>query len=88
VKPETPAEALTAIVSYALGDRIEMGGHARKRMRERGVSYEDLRYALTKATHCALQSNDRWRVLGADLDGDALEVIVVIEDGVIVVTVF
>lgn len=34
------------------------------------------------------QPSGRWRVHGVDGDGDALEVIVVMEDGLIVVTLF
>jgi hypothetical protein len=32
--------------------------------------------------------NGRWRVEGEDLDGDELTVVVVIEDGVVVVTLY
>ena len=57
-------------------------------MRERGVRYADLSHALSTATACVLQPNDRWRVAAADRDGDALTAIVVLEDGVTVVTLF
>jgi hypothetical protein len=46
-----------------------------------------VRYALANAERCYAVENDRWRVTGPDLDGDELSAIVVIEDGVIVVTV-
>ena len=48
----TPAEALEDIRGYALAGRIEVTGHARQRMRERGAVFEDLRHALTTATAC------------------------------------
>ena len=83
-----PAEALDAIHGYAAANRIITEGHARKRMRERGVSNPDLRHALMTAARCRQQPNGRWRVESADLDGDELTVIVVIEAGVIVVTLF
>ncbi len=57
-------------------------------MRERGMTDRDLRRALMTATSCRLQPNGRWRVVSADLDGDAVDMIVVIDDGVIVVTLF
>lgn len=84
----SPAEALDAIHGYAAANRIEVSGHARKRMRQRGVSHNDLRHALANATGCRTQPEGRWRVEGADLDGDLLSAVVVIEDGVVVVTVF
>jgi hypothetical protein len=84
----TPTEALDAIHGHAAANRIEMTHHARQRMRERGVSYSDLRHALAKATGCHAEPEERWRVDGADLDGDDLSVVLVIEEGVVVVTLF
>jgi len=57
-------------------------------MRERGVHYADLTHALSNASACAVQPNGRWRVDGSDPDGDALTTIVVLEGGVVVVTLF
>ena len=86
----TPAEAqaLADIRGYALAGRIELSPHAEERMRERHVTYEDLRCALTGATNCRARPEDRWRVEGSDSEGDELSVVVVIEDGVVVVTLF
>ena len=85
----TPAEALDAIRGHAAANRIETKVHARQRMRERNVSHADLRHALMTAARCRLQpANQRWRVDGADLDGDELTVIVVIDGGAVVVTLF
>ncbi len=52
-----------------------------------GAGEAHVRYALANAERCYAVENDRWRVTGPDLDGDELSAIVVIEDGVIVVTV-
>ncbi len=57
-------------------------------MHERGVLQADLRHALVNARSCAVQRSDSWRVEGIDLDGDDLSVVVVIEDGLLVVTLF
>jgi hypothetical protein len=44
-------------------------------------------HALKHATACA-PSDAKWKVSGPDLDGDELTAVVVLEVGVIVVTVF
>jgi hypothetical protein len=56
-------------------------------MRERGARREDVLRAIAVATS-ARASDDRWRLDGADTDGDALSVVCVLADGVVVVTVF
>lgn len=57
-------------------------------MVQRGASEDDVRHALTTATACTVAADDRWKVGGVDLEGDALTAVVAIENGVIVVTVF
>jgi hypothetical protein len=58
-------------------------------MRERGASRADVRRALETATGCEAEPDERWKVTGGvDLDGDPLGAVVVLEDGVVVVTVF
>jgi len=57
-------------------------------MRERGVLFDDLRHALGFATACEPEIQDRWRVDGTDVAGHALSVVVTLEDGAVVVTVF
>ncbi len=57
-------------------------------MAERGVQYEDVRHALATARSCRAQDRGRWKVAGNDRDGDELVLIVVIEAGVVVVTVY
>jgi hypothetical protein len=57
-------------------------------MGERGVRAADLRNALVNARSCAPQAGERWKVEGSDLDGDDLTVVVVIDDGLLVVTLF
>jgi hypothetical protein len=84
----TPAEALQDIRGYALAGRIEVTPHAGRRMRERAVIFDDLRHALTNAKDCRSEPVDRWLVDGTDVEGDALTVVVTLEDGVIVVTLF
>ncbi len=87
----TPAEeaALGDIRGYAAANRIRLTQHARKRMVERGTRFHELRSILMAAPSCsALATTERWRVHGVDEDGDALEVIVVIQDGLMIITLF
>ena len=85
-------QALADVRGYALADRIKIEGHARKRMRERGASYDDIRSALVTAKECQFQEEARgearWKVIGWDMVGDDLSVIVELTDGVVVVTLY
>ena len=83
----SPGEALETIRGYAVARRIRVTAHAYERMRRRGVHYHDLRFALMTASVC-LADGPKWKVTGADEDGDALTCVVVIEAGLVVVTVF
>ena len=83
-----PTEALALVRGYASAGRFVVAGHARQRMRERSVSFADLRHALVNAKRCSAQENERWKVFSTDLDDDDLTVIVALEDDVVVVTVF
>jgi len=87
---ETPphAEPLREIQGYAGAGRIVYSRHARQRMYERGALEADIVCVLVGATSCEAQPPDRWKVSGEDRDGDPLVVILVIESGVIVVTLF
>jgi hypothetical protein len=84
----TAAEALRDIRGYAAAGRYAVSAHARKRMRERSVREGDLRNALVNAGACVEQADGTWKVSGEDLDGDELTVVVAIEDGLVVVTLF
>jgi hypothetical protein len=57
-------------------------------MKERGVYREDVRNALTYLESCQPAEEERWKVSGPDLDGDALTVLVAIEGDLAVITVY
>ena len=58
-------------------------------MRERNATAEDIRAAIKTSTSCTAAQEERWRLDGGtDLDGEALSVIVILDDGVLVVTLF
>ncbi|MBI4704199.1 MAG: DUF4258 domain-containing protein [Deltaproteobacteria bacterium] len=80
--------ALANIRGLACAWCIRYGRHAIERMDERGATRQDVQAALAGATECRAQPQGRWKITGADRDGDELTVVVVIEDGVVVVTVF
>ena len=88
--PVTPAEAkaLADARGYALSGRVDFSGHARERMTQRGIKKQDVYSAFRTAWTCASQPENRWKVIGNDADGDALEVVIRFEDGVMVVTVY
>ena len=84
----SPLEALADVRGYAAANRIRFTDHAHGRMMERGAVPADVRCALMGATACRAQPSARWRVEGLDRDGDAMTVVVALEDGVLVVTMF
>lgn len=79
---------LKDFAGYAAANRIRLTPHALSRADERGATYRDVRHALMTATACTLQPNGRWLVASADLSGDALTLVCVPENGVLVVTLF
>jgi hypothetical protein len=81
--------ALELVRTYAVAGRIVVTQHARERMHQRNVKYVDLCCALTSVHRCVAGAGaDTWKVTGPDKDGDSLDVVVALEGGVIVVTVF
>lgn len=84
----TPDEALRDVRGYAAAGRIRFASHARQRMAERGATVADIRHALSNATSCEHAERGRWRVTGKDLDEEELVAVVVLEAGVVVVTIF
>lgn len=82
-------EALLDIKGFARANRVFVGNrHAKQRMHQRRVQIGDIISALCGATECEQCPDGRWKVSGPDLDGDDLTLVVVVEDGVVVVTVY
>lgn len=83
----TPTEALADVRGYAAAGRHFITRHAWDSMDKRGIVEASVRRALQGATSCVPGNEpDRWKVTGLDVDGDELHVVVVIEDGLVVVT--
>lgn len=83
-----PAEALEEIRRLAVARRVWFSPHARQRMDERFVRPRDVYCALENASTCRAGERGRWKVVGPDVDGDELTMAVVLEAGVVVITVF
>jgi hypothetical protein len=86
----SPSEALAAAREAGVTGRFFIVAHALSRQEERSVSRFDLRNALMTAKVARYQpSKDRWRLEGGvDLDEDDLTVVIEIDSGVVVITVF
>ena len=83
------ASALVTIRTHAVAGRIAYTTHARQRMDQRNVTRADVRRALSNAKGCrAGDSADKWIATGPDVDGDDLDVVLVIEAGLVIVTVY
>jgi hypothetical protein len=70
--------------------RFILGNHALDRMKERNATRGDVRSALTSAMLATFQPNNgRWKITGGtDRSGEALDMAVVFENGIVVITVF
>jgi hypothetical protein len=85
----TSAAVLAEVRWLAGAGRVRFTAHAKQRMRERGVYVDDVLHALRNAFRCRLgDKQSKWKVTGADTDGDDLTLVVVIDEGILVVTVF
>ena len=83
------SDALREIQGHAAVNSIRFTDHAEARMSARSVSRADVRCALVTADVAVAGDNGAWRVEGGrDLDGEGLAVVVVIDRGAVVVTVF
>jgi hypothetical protein len=82
------ADTLRDIRGYAAAGRIKYTRHARERMAQRRVNEADIVSALVHARVCVPADKGNWKATGPDVDGDDLEVVVAVVDGVVVVTVF
>src|SRR5688572_12583484 len=85
----TVAEALDRVKGLTSANRWRIEPrHGIPRMRQRGASFEDVRHGLISAVDCHFQDNGRWKLETEDLDGDEMFLVVVVEDDVLVVTLF
>ncbi len=86
--PSGLLEILEKVRGLASAGRYRISRHAYLRMDERGSSPQDVRHALTHASECSPAREDCYSVLGADRDGDALTLIVSLDDDILVITLY
>ena len=81
-------EALQKIRSAAKAKRVVFVYHATERQELRKISTAEVLHALANATHILDQRDGTYLVVGPSLSGKSLSVVVTIDDGVIVITVW
>jgi len=85
------AEALRVIRGLARANRIWLTAHAKREAAECGATHEDIRCALVNARSVRASGRGRasdWTVVGQDSVGDDLEIALIIEDGLLIITVY
>ncbi|NNE20738.1 MAG: hypothetical protein HKN10_19890 [Myxococcales bacterium] len=85
------AKALRVIRGLARANRIRLTAHADREAAECGTSRPHIRCALVNAKRIRASGPDRasdWTVAGPDLDGDELQIALIIEDGLLIITVY
>jgi hypothetical protein len=84
-------EALRVIRGLAKANRIRFTAHAAREAVECGATRDDIRCGLANAKSIRASGRGRssdWTVVGPDLDGDDLEIALILEDGVLIITVY
>jgi hypothetical protein len=85
----TQAEALRLIRGYARARPVLLSVHAYEEMEAANATERDVREAIANAKTCVPAGKPgRRKVTGTDQKGDELTCVVVIEDGIRVVTVW
>jgi len=83
--------ALRAVRGLAKANRLVFTKHAAREAVECGASRHDVCCALANSKSIRESGKGRasdWTVIGPDEDGDDLEIAVVLEDGILVITVY
>jgi len=86
-----PEEALRVIRGLAKANRIRLTAHADREAAEAGATSGDIRCALANTTNIRRSGPGRasdWTVVGPDLEGDELQLALIIEDGLLIITVY
>ena len=86
--PMSPDDALVLIQEYGREENIFLTQHAIERMLERNVEMEDILRAIETATVCKHQEGSKWKVIGEDWFCDELTLIISIEGGNVVITLY
>jgi hypothetical protein len=85
----TPAAALAEAKRIAATGVFFISNHAALRMRQRTVKRPDIQAAIASAVSAADQGNEKWLVEGGlDTQGDGLTLVVLLDGGMMIVTVY
>ena len=85
------ANALRAVRGLGRANRIRFTAHAAREAMECGATRDDVRCALANATSIRASGRGRasdWTVTGPDPDCDDLDIAVILEDGILIITVY
>lgn len=69
-------------------ERFRLTKHAEQRCIERGVTIEDISAVLLSPTKLQREENNKWRILGQDLDDIELKIIAEIRSDILIITLF
>ena len=86
-----PGEALRAVRGLARANRLRFTAHAAREAADCGATPGDIRCALINAKSIRASGPGRasdWTIVGPDLDGDELEAALIIQDGLLIITVY
>ena len=84
-------EALRSVRGFGRANRFRFTAHAAREAVECGATRDDVRCALANAKRIRPSGKGRaseWTAVGPDASGDDLEVALILEDGVLVITVY
>jgi hypothetical protein len=85
------AEALRVVRGLARANRIRLTAHAAREAVECGATRDDIRCALADAKRIRASGRGRasdWTAVGSDKSGDDLEVALILDEGILVITVY
>jgi len=83
--------ALRAVRGLAKANRLVFTKHAAREAVECGATRDDVRCALSNAKSIRASGRERasdWTVTGPDQVGDDLDIAVIVEDGILIITVY
>jgi hypothetical protein len=86
-----PEEALRVVRGLARANRFRFTAHADREAAECGATRRHIRCALANAESIRASGKGRasdWTVIGPDLDGDELQLALIIDDGLLIITVY
>ena len=82
------ATEIEIIILALRGGRFELTQHARLRMKQRGVRFQDIIHCADSAKSAEDQGNGKYCIKGEDLEGENLTLIVAYDGSTVIITMF